>query len=257
VRADAKIIRIHADEQRLRRGLEVPLAIHGSPAMVLEQLTEACSERRCPPADAWLAEARKRRDAFRRQCLAAGEKAGALSGRDVVHAIQQVLTDDTIWLVDGGNIGQWFHQLINRYPGHWVTCGASGVVGWGLPGAMAARALYPDRPVILLSGDGSFTFTIAELECAARQRLPFVAVVADDQQWGITVTSQQRNLGQPLYSMLGPTRLDLVAEGFACHGVRVPDLQALLTALRTALAAELPTVIQVPIAPGSPVDAAQ
>ena len=61
-----------------------------------------------------------------------------------------------------------------------------------LPGAMAARALYPDRAVILLSGDGSFTFTVAELECAARQGLPFVAVVADDECWGIVSGHQQR-----------------------------------------------------------------
>ena len=43
-------------------------------------------------------------------------------------AVQQVLTDATVVLIDGGNIGQWFHQLLDCYPGHWLTCGASGVV---------------------------------------------------------------------------------------------------------------------------------
>ena len=160
----------------------------------------------------------------------------------------KLITDDTVLLVDGGNIGQWFHQLLlDRYPGHWITCGASGVVGWGLPGAMAARALYPERPVILLSGDGSFTFTVAELESAARQGLPFVSVVADDQRWGISVSVHKKEFGKPLYSTLGPTRLDLVAEGFGCRGVRVEDVDQLQYEIETGLVADRPTVIHVPI----------
>jgi acetolactate synthase-1/2/3 large subunit len=170
----------------------------------------------------------------------------------VVRAVLEVCTEEAVVLIDGGNIGQWFHQLLDRYPGHWVTCGASGVVGWGLPGALAAKALYPDRPVVLLSGDGAFTFTVAELECASRQKLPFVAVVADDELWGISVTGQVKQHGQPLYSALGPTRLDLVAEGFGCRGVRVGSKEELVPALREALTADRPTVLHVPIVPGSP-----
>ncbi|MCH7725416.1 MAG: hypothetical protein IH991_02880 [Planctomycetes bacterium] len=187
--------------------------------------------------------------------MPAPPSAAGISGRDVVLAINRVTTDETVLLVDGGNIGQWFHQLLlDRYPGHWVTCGASGVVGWGLPGAMAARALYPDRPVILLSGDGSFTFTVAELESASRQNLPFVAVVADDQQWGISVSVHKQEFGEPLYSTLGPTRLDLVAEGFGCRGVRVEQIDELRNEIKAALATNRPTVIQVPIVHGSPID---
>lgn len=249
---EAKVIRIHADPERLCQGLEAHLSISGAPAGVLSQLARACRELECRPTTGWLQEAQKRRAEFRRCCVAAAERLPAgTNGRDVVEAIQAVLTENTVWLVDGGNIGQWFHQLIDRYPGRWVTCGASGVVGWGLPGALAAAAVYPD-PVILLSGDGSFTFTVAELECASRQGLRFVAVVADDQQWGISVTWHLRNHGRPLHSILGPTRLDKVAEGFGCCGMRVDRKEELIPALRKALSADRPTVIQVPIVPGSP-----
>jgi acetolactate synthase-1/2/3 large subunit len=254
VRQDATVIRIDADQSQLRRGLEADLSISGAPSKVLSQLAEACQRLDCAPATEWLQEAGRRRDAFRERCLAAADKLPeGLNGRDVALAIREVLTDDTVLLVDGGNIGQWFHQLLaDRYPGHWVTCGASGVVGWGLPGALAARSLYPDRPVILFSGDGAFTFTVAELECAARQRLPFVAVVADDQQWGISVTGHVQRHGEALYSTLGPTRLDQVAEGFGCRGVRVERKEDLVPALRAALLEERPTVIHAPITPGSP-----
>jgi acetolactate synthase-1/2/3 large subunit len=254
VREEARVIRIHADAARLRQGLEAHPSILGAPGTLLAQLAEACRRRGCPPAAAWLAEARQRRDAYRARCLRAAEGLRGVSGRDVVQAVFQALPEDGVLLVDAGNIGQWVHQLLDRYPGHWVTCGASGVVGWGLPGALAARALFPERPVVLLSGDGSFTFTVAELECAARQGLHFVSVVADDEQWGISVTGQVKRYGQPLYSLLGPTRLDRVAEGFGCRGVRVERQEELAPPIREALTLSVPSVLHVPIVPGSPAD---
>jgi len=256
VSPDASVIRIHSDENRLRNGLEAELSIHAAPGVVLGQLAEACRQADCPPTSDWLTEACQRRDAYRQECLDAADRLpNGTNACDVVLAIREVLTDDTVLLVDGGNIGQWYHQLLlDRSPGHWVTCGASGVVGWGLPGAMAARALYPERPVILFSGDGSFTFTVAELECAARQGLQFVAVVADDERWGISASGHIQNYGEPLYSTLGPTRLDQVAEGFGCRGVRIDSKEELVPALHEALAADRPTVIHVPIVPGSPAD---
>ena len=55
-----------------------------------------------------------------------------------------------------------------------------------------------------------------------------------------------------MYTQLGPTRLDQVAEGLNCHGVRIEQIDQLIPAVREALVANRPTVIQVPIAPGSP-----
>lgn len=253
---DVRIVRIHADSARLRQGLESDLSIQAAPSTFLKQLAEACREADCPAATQWLRETRGRLKAHRLECWESAERlTSGVNGRDVVAAIGDVLEDDTVLLVDGGNIGQWFHQvLVDRYPGHWVTCGASGVVGWGLPGALAARALYPERPVILLSGDGAFTFTLGELECAARQGLNFVAIVADDEEWGISVSGHVKAYGEPLYSALGPTRLDQVAEGLGCRGVRVESPEALVPALTDALQSPSVTVIHVPIVPSSPAD---
>ena len=254
LRDDAKVIRIHVDAARLRNGLEAHLSILGSPAAVLRQLADACAALKCAPSDAWLTKAKQRREELHSACVDRAPKLeSGVSGYDVVSAIREAITDETIVLIDGGNIGQWFHQMVtDRYPGHWLTCGSSGVVGWGLPGALAARAVHPDHPVILLSGDGAFTFTVAELECAARQGLPFVTVVADDQGWGISRTGQMARLGETIHTDLGPTRLDQVAEGFGCIGVRIEEAAGLLPAIHEAMGANRPTVIHVPIVPSSP-----
>ena len=126
------------------------------------------------------------------------------------------------------------------------------MVGWGVGGGMAARLSFPDRPVVLLSGDGAFTFNIADIESAVRQRLSFVAIVADDQGWGITRTGHVRQFGAPIASSLGHIAFDTVANGLGARGVRVSTPDAIKQELRRALDESTVTVLHVPIVGGNP-----
>ncbi|MDA0748505.1 MAG: thiamine pyrophosphate-binding protein [bacterium] len=252
VHPEAQIVRFHADPAFLQRRAGAHLAVPADPASALNQLTQAGKNLNIASKSAWLKEAQKRRDKFR-QNVAQTPRTTDLHALDIVNAVQAVLTDETILLVDGGNIGQWAHQILcNRYPGHWLTCGASGVVGSGLPGAMAARLQYPDRPIILISGDGSLTFTIAEFETAARQNLSFVVLLADDQAWGITLTGHQESYGEGITSELGPIQYDQMAEAFGAHGVRIKRPEDILPTIKEGLKANRPTLIHVPIVRSNP-----
>jgi len=209
-----------------------------------------------PKWESWLVTCLQRRDDFRRGVEhRAEEQAGeGMHAIHIIRAIEGVLSDDPVLLIDGGSIGQWAHQLLcrNRYPGDWLTCGRSGVVGWGIGGAIAARLAFPQRPVILLSGDGAFTFNVADLESAVRQNLPFVAIVADDQGWGITRLGQVRQCGVPIASSLGPIAFDRLALSLGAHGVRVASPGEIAHELRKAVDRPGVTVIHVPIVGGNP-----
>jgi acetolactate synthase I/II/III large subunit len=171
----------------------------------------------------------------------------------VVSALKQVIAEETALLIDGGSIGQWAHQLLcDRYPGHWLTCGRSGVVGWGIGGAMGTRLAFPDRPIVLLSGDGAFTFNLADIECAVRQKLPFVAIVADDESWGITRSGHTREFGKPIGSALGPIGFAKLAESLGARGVTATTPQAVTAELERGLSSKEVTVIHVPIVGGNP-----
>lgn len=202
----------------------------------------------------WLKSARKKLDVHRAGVEAAGRKQSrkGLHAVHVIEAIGAVRTPETMLLVDGGSIGQWAHQMLfsEIYPGHCLTCGRSGVVGWGLGGAMAARLARPASPVILLSGDGAFTFTSTEIECAVRQKLPFVAVVADDQSWGITRTGHEKEFGKAVSSTLGPIAFDRLAESLGARGRTAVTPEAIERELREALDMDVVTVIHVPIVGG-------
>lgn len=252
--AIATALRIDAAADRLCQGRPAELAIQADPGAALEQLHEACAARQIDGFEPWLREAQQRRDQFQRQVVEGAKRGAGLHTLDLMAALQEALPADAVLIVDGGNIGQWFHQTLGRqrYPGHWLTCGASGVVGYGIAGAMAARAGFANRPVVLLSGDGAATFTLTELECAARQQLPFVMLVADDQSWGITASGHLRRYGETMSSTLGPVDFAAAAQAFGALGAQVSTRAELSAALRQGLRESLPVLIHAPIVGGMP-----
>jgi acetolactate synthase-1/2/3 large subunit len=252
----AGIIRIDPDPLEIVQGIHPDVSLSGEVKTVFSQLIRALRSKGHAAPSAWLAEARKRDRAFRKKWMASlPQPAMPPTGRHIVEALRGVVDKKTFFLVDGGNIGQWVHMaMADRYPERWITCGASGVIGWGIPGAMAVRSLYPEEPILVLSGDGSATFTIAELETATRQGLPFVCVIADDRAWGIVV-SNMRKMGKPMVgAKLGPIRFDQVAQGFGARGLRIEDPRELPQAIREGFRADRPTLIHVPIKTGGPSD---
>jgi len=255
---DARIMRIDGDAHEWQQGAPCDLALLGDPNTVLRQLLATLQAAGLPSHRAWLRLAQGVCEAFYTSLgrWTEGIHEG-VTGADIVQAINQTLPDDAILLVDGGNIGQWAHMRLcqHRYPAHWLTCGASGVVGWGVPGAMAARLAYPDRPVVLLSGDGSIGFALIELASAARQQLPFVVVLADDQAWGIVVSGQLKRRAQTVASRLGVINYVQVAEGLGALGVRVTTATEIGPAIRVALGESRPVLIHVPAVLGGPADA--
>ena len=235
------------------------LAMDADIGVVLRRWTEAWTS---APHAAWLERAR---DAHRRfyqrwqQAEVPADGDGSMDGGALVRVLaaeMAAIDPEPVFLVDGGNIGQWAHMLWagGRYPRHWLTCGASGVVGWGVPGAMAARLAYPERRVLLLSGDGSVGFGLAEFESAARQGIPFVAVVADDSAWGIVASGHDRRYAKRLSCELGPADYAGAAAALGATGVHARTARELREAVREAWARSCPTLIQVPIEPGGPTD---
>jgi acetolactate synthase-1/2/3 large subunit len=254
---DARLIRIDVDANELRQGGEPDVALLADPASALAALTLAVE----PPAPdhpqrLWFDEITSRREAFTSRWSGAVASSPPITGRHIVEALRSFVDDDALFLIDGGNIGQWAHVLADRYPGNWLTCGASGVVGWGIAGAIAAKLTHPQRPVILLSGDGAIGFGLLELETAVRHATPFVVVLADDQAWGSVATWQAKHYGPDGYvaSQLGPVAYDLVAEGLGALGLRVERAEEIGPAVRRGLDSARPTLIHVPTVLGGPTD---
>src|SRR5512135_222043 len=135
----------------------------------------------------------------------------------------RVFPADGIMVRDGGatTIFGWTYSQAKPHDVIWNQ--NFGHLGTGLPYAVGASvADGGQRPVMLLTSDSSFLFHIAELETAARLKLPLVCVVGVDNQWGLEVGVYKRTFEQPSpqpgVHWSKNVRFDKIAEGFGCHG---------------------------------------
>jgi acetolactate synthase-1/2/3 large subunit len=250
-----RLIRLDVDAAELHQGVQPEVAILADCRTGFQQLTNAWKRGGYAGHEQWITRARQVHQQFyARFASPPPSRARVTTGADIIAALRTVITPDVLFLIDGGTIGQWAHMSLcsDRYPAHWLTCGASGVVGWGVPGAMAARLAFPNRPVLLLSGDGAIGFSIAEFESASRQGIPFVTVLADDRAWGIVVSGQRRSFGSAVASELGPVDYVQVAQGLGARAVRIERPDEIPLAIQEGFESGQPTLVHVPIAIAGP-----
>ncbi|MBL8360923.1 MAG: thiamine pyrophosphate-binding protein, partial [Rubrivivax sp.] len=153
------------------------------------------------------------------------------------------LPADALAVYDGGHTTFWSNDLtpVQAPRTRFHEPGMSHL-GFGLPYALAVQRLHPGRPVVLITGDGSFGFTLQELDTARRERLPVVTVIHDNASWGI-IREGQRKQDFELGTSLAGTDYAAVARGFGCHGEIVERPGELAPALARAFASGLPAVI--------------
>lgn len=168
----------------------------------------------------------------------------------VARAIRAALPDEAALVLDAGDFVQWCRsELPAAGPGRWLRLGPMSTCGAGTPLALGLRRARPDAPVVLITGDGSFGYYLAEFEAALRQRLPFVAIVGHNSSWGLEYNLQAGLYGQEyvLASELGPTRYDHVITALGGYGERVTSLDELSHALTRAIVADVPACLEVPV----------
>jgi acetolactate synthase I/II/III large subunit len=160
--------------------------------------------------------------------------------------LRRLLPEDAIVTTDAGAFGGWAARGFRfKRPGTFLGP-TSGAMGYAFPAALAAAVVHRERRVVALVGDGGMGMTLAEMETAVREGAHVVAVVFDNERYGMIRDHQERR-GSPASpgTDLGP--LDFAAAARACgaRGVRVETDAAFEPALRTALAASGPSLIHV------------
>lgn len=187
---------------------------------------------------------------------AARMAAGLASEASPVHPlrfaaeIERALPDGAIVVGDGGDIVATVANVVRprRWPGGWLDPGPLGTLGVGAGYAMAARLAEPDAPVLAVFGDGAFGFSAMELEAAARQDVPFVAVIGNDGAWTQIRREQVQIHGadRAVATSLSPdARHDRLAEALGGQGWRVERPEELAPALDAAFSCGRPAVVDV------------
>ena len=163
-----------------------------------------------------------------------------------IDAVRRALPREGLLSFD---VGAHTHQIASQWAAHapktfHITNGWSSM-GFGLPGAIAAKLARPEAPVVCLLGDGCFQMTCGEVATAKRLGITLPVVVLDD-RWLALIKVKQIRRQFPLYGteLQAEAYREPPAHYFGVPAVAANSADALEAAVRTALAANGPTVIE-------------
>jgi acetolactate synthase-1/2/3 large subunit len=173
-----------------------------------------------------------------------------LSPQRAMEVARAVLPRDTIATCDAGASRLLVVQKWEAYgPREFLASNGLGSMGFAVPGAMAARLVHPDRPVVAFAGDGGFLMAVAELQTAQREKLPIIVVVFDDEEIGL-IRVKQEIKGIPLHGVkLGGVDWERLGTAFGCDATVVDTEKGLGDALAAAVKSGRTTVIGARIDP--------
>ncbi|EED35873.1 putative acetolactate synthase, catabolic [Luminiphilus syltensis NOR5-1B] len=166
----------------------------------------------------------------------------------LVADVRQVMSDRDIIALDNGMYKIWFARNYYAYqPNTVLVDNALATMGAGLPSAMMASMLYPDRRVMAICGDGGFMMNSQELETALRYQLNLVVLIISDDGYGM-IRWKQRQMGFEDWG-LEFNNPDFVAyaESYGAHGHRIDSAEAIIPTLEAAFNAGGVHVVEAPV----------
>jgi acetolactate synthase I/II/III large subunit len=178
------------------------------------------------------------------------ELPGPLQLSAVMAALRERLPAEAILTNGAGNFSVWAHRYyeFHRYPTQLAP--RSGSMGYGVPAAIAAKAVHPDRPVVCLTGDGDFLMTGQELATAVQEELGIVVLVVNNAMYGTIRMHQERHYpGRVVGTDLRNPDFVAYAHAFGAHGALVERSEDFAAALDEALACGRPAVVELRVDP--------
>jgi acetolactate synthase I/II/III large subunit len=166
----------------------------------------------------------------------------------LVHDVRQVIPEDGIIALDNGMYKIWFARNYRTYVANTVLLdNALATMGAGLPSAMMAAMLYPDRRVMAVCGDGGFMMNSQELETAVRLKLNLVVLILNDGAYGMIRWKQAVDSFPDFGLTFGNPDFVRYAKAYGAKGARVTSVDALLPTLESAFKAGGVYLVEVPI----------
>jgi acetolactate synthase-1/2/3 large subunit len=238
-----KLVHIHAGAEELGRVYAADLLLQSSMAAAAKAL-EALAAPTQPAWSEWTAAAHADYEA--NHVAAAVEP---LDMAEVIKTIQRLAPADTVYTNGAGNYSGWLHRFCRyhglQHAGRTQLAPTAGAMGYGVPAAVAAALLYPERTVVNIAGDGDFLMTGQELATATGYGATrLISVVVDNGTYGTIRMHQEREYpGRVSGSDLFNPDFAALAEAFGWRAARVSDTAGFEPAFAAALASGRPTLL--------------
>jgi thiamine pyrophosphate-dependent acetolactate synthase large subunit-like protein len=253
VRPGTALIQIDIEGRDIGRYYPVAVGIQADARETCQALLDALAGNGAPAARAaWRQEA----EALRAQRLArlaaeAGLSAKPMKPQRVYAELRRVLPADTIVTLDAGAAPAYgYDRLHFARPRTFLTPLDLGGLGFAFPAALGAKLGRPDAPVVAVHGDGGFLMNSQELETAVRHRIGVVTLVMNNNCWGSEKAYQKHFYGGRYIGCdIGNPRYDQFARLFGAAGYYVEHPDQVGDVMKTALAADVPAIVEIPIDP--------
>jgi len=256
LREDATVVQIDMDYRTVGKNRDISLGIVGDVGLVLQSVTAAASghiDNGAAGRKPWLEELRAAEEkAYDKLLPEFLSDAVPVNPYRVAYELNEFLTEDTIYIGDGGDVVTVSAQaVLPRGPGRWMDPGPLGTLGVGVPFAMAAKYVHPEREVLAYFGDGAFSMTGWDFETCVRFNLPFLGVVGNNSAMNQIRCGQIMKYGEErgdVGNRLGDVPFDKFAQILGGYGeeVREPgQIRPALERAREAVASGTPALINI------------
>ncbi|OCQ94196.1 acetolactate synthase [Nostoc sp. MBR 210] len=180
----------------------------------------------------------------------ANDEGYPIKPQKLIYDLRQVMGPDDIVISDVGAHKMWMARHYHCHsPNTCIISNGFAAMGIAIPGALAAKLVYPKRKIVAVTGDGGFMMNCQELETALRVGTPFVTLIFNDGGYGLIEWKQENHFGKGNSSFVHFGNPDFVklAESMGLKGYRVESSLDLIPILKEALAQDVPAVIDCPV----------
>lgn len=166
----------------------------------------------------------------------------------LVHDVREAMPEDGIVCLDNGMYKIWFARNYRTHVANTLLLdNALATMGAGLPSAMMASMLYPDRRVLAVCGDGGFMMNSQEMETAVRLGLNLVVIILNDSAYGMIRWKQAVDGFEDFGMRFGNPDFVRYAEAYGAKGSRVTSVEELVPKIEAAFAGGGVHLLDVPI----------
>jgi acetolactate synthase I/II/III large subunit len=238
------LVHVHPDPAELGRVFETDLAIAATlPAAATALLALDPVE---PRWREWAAAAR----ADYERTLEHQPMEGDVDLGEIMAFLRRRLPDDAIQTCGAGNFTVWAHRFVEFRRFGTQACPRSGSMGYGLPAAVAAQLVHPERVVVCFTGDGDFVMSSPELATAVQYELPIVVLLVNNGMYATIRMHQERQYpGRVIGTDLENPDFPALAGAYGAHAERVERTDGFEAAFERALASGKPSVLELPVDP--------
>jgi len=239
-----RTVQIDIDPMNIAKRSQVEVPLWGNADNVLPKLLRALPERE--KNDQRLEEVRRLKAEWSSKKEAEGaSKARPIRPPRIIRALESAAERDAIFSIDVGENCHWFGRNFEMKGQELILSGYVGAMGFGLPGALSAKLVHPDRQVICVTGDGGFSMVMADFLTAVRNNLAVKVVIFNNSELAM-ITQEQKHESYPKFSTaLNNPNFAKYAEICGGEGFRAEDPDELEAVLKRAFSSNKPAIVDV------------